>query len=163
MIALAPAPEAPAGSADPTRRWALEFPDGAVRFAGVARTEAQAVIGDLERLAPADWDAALIEVSLPVVLAEGAGPYLLDADGRVTLALGAHPALPDHLVAMGEPRPAHRIGLVRRAAGRLWRWEVSAEVAPADRVEALSRLDAAAGMDEARRWRQQVPPGGRLG
>lgn len=156
MIALAPAPEAPAGSADPTRRWALEFPDGAVRFAGVARTEAQAVIGELERLAPADWDAALIEVSLPVVLAEGAGPYLLDAGGRVTLALGPHPALPDHLVAMGEPRPTHRIGLVRRAAGRLWRWEVDAEVAPADRVEALGRLDAAAGLDEARRWPQEA-------
>lgn len=159
-IALRAAPDAPAGSGDPTRRWALEFPDGATRFAGVARDEAQAVVDELARLDPTQWSRALVEVSLPVVLAEGAGPYLLDAGGRITLALGPHPALAGHLVAMGEPRPNHRIGLVRRLAGRLWTWEVDAEVAPDERVAALERLDAAAGPADARRWQQEARRGG---
>ena len=43
-IAIREAPAAPAGSGDPTRRWALAFPDGATRFPGIARTEGQAVL-----------------------------------------------------------------------------------------------------------------------
>jgi hypothetical protein len=156
VIELREAPSAPAGSGDPTRRWALGFPDGTTRFPGVARTEAQAVLPDLERIDPSEWDRCLVEVALPVVLSEGAGPYLLDAAGRITLALGPHPALADRLVAMGEPAPEHRIGLVRRVAGRLWRWEVDAEVEPARRVEALDRLEAARDAGAARRWRDET-------
>ena len=155
-IVLREAPAAPAGSGDPTRRWALDFPDGATRFPGVARTEAQAVIAPLEALDRADWDRALVEVSLPVLLSEGAGPYLLDAAGRVTLALGPPPALEGERVAMGEPAPGHRIGLVRRVEGRLWRWTVDAEVAPDDRIEALEGLDAAADADAARAWQERA-------
>jgi hypothetical protein len=155
-IVLREAPAAPAGSGDPTRRWALDFPDGALRFPGIARTEAQAVIPPLEALDSADWDRALVEVSLPVLLSEGAGPYLLDAAGRVTLALGPHPALEGERVAMGEPAPGHRVGLVRRVDGRLWRWTVDAEVAPADRVEALDGLDAAADAEAARAWQEHA-------
>ena len=109
-IAIREAPAAPAGSGDPTRRWALAFPDGATRFPGIARTEGQAVLAALEGVAPADWDRHLVEVTLPVLLSEGAGPHLLDAGGRLTLALGAHPALEGERVAMGEaaPRPAGR-------------------------------------------------------
>lgn len=159
-IVLRAAPDAPAGAGDPTRRWALEFPDGASRFPGVARDEAEAVIPELERLAPGDWERALVEISLPVLLSEGAGPHLLDAAGRITLALGPHPVLPGERVAMGEAAPHHRVGLVRRRAGRLWSWTVEAEVAPERRVAALERLDAAADAGAARRWQERARRGG---
>ena len=155
-IDLRAAPAAPAGSGDPTRRWALAFPDGATRFPGIARTEAQEVVPELERIDPAAWDRALVEVALPVVISEGAGPYLLDSEGRITLALGPHPAIAGALVAMGEPGPGHRIGLVRRIAGRLWAWEVDAEVASAGRVAALDSLDAATDPAAARRWQEEA-------
>ena len=67
-IAIREAPAAPAGSGDPTRRWALEFPDGATRFPGIARTEGLAVLAALEGVEPADWDRHLVEVTLPVLL-----------------------------------------------------------------------------------------------
>ncbi len=94
------------------------------------------------------------------MISEGAGPYLLDAEGRITLALGPHPAIAGSLVAMGEPGPGHRIGLVRRIAVRLWAWEVDAEVAPAGRVAALDSLDAAADAAAARRWQDEARRGG---
>jgi hypothetical protein len=155
-IVLVSAAAAPAGSGDPTRRWALAFPDGAVRFPGIARTEAEGVIPALSRTAPADWDLCLVEVGLPVLLSEGAGPYMLDAAGRITLALGPHPALAGQRVAMGEPAPGHRIGLVGRVEGRLWRWSVEAEVAPQRRADALGRLDAAPDAEAARRWQDEA-------
>ena len=72
-----------------------------------------------------------MEVALPVIVSDGAGPYLLDATGRITLALGAHPALPGLRVAMGEPRPRHRVGLVRPTGeARVWAWRWDAEVDP---------------------------------
>jgi hypothetical protein len=155
-IAIRAAPGAPAGSADPTRRWALAFPDGVERFPGIARTEAHAVLPEVERVNPVEWDRLLVEVSLPVLLSEGAGPYLLDADGRVVLALAPHPELAGALIAMGEPAPAHRIGLVRWIAGRLWRWQVDAEVDPARRVEELGRLESVADAEAARRWQDEA-------
>jgi hypothetical protein len=158
-IAIVAAPDAPAGSSDPTRRWALAFPDGATRFAGVARPEGEAAAPELGRMEPPRWDAALVEVALPVILAEGAGPYLLDAAGRIALALAPHPAMADAQIAMGEPAPAHRIGLVRRRAGRVWEWVVDAQVAPAARVAELDRLDAAADLGEAREWQQRARRG----
>ncbi len=160
MIALRDAPSAPAGAGDPTRRWALEFPDGRTRFPGIAPTEARSVMPELERLDPGGWDRALVEVALPVVLSDGAGPHLLDASGRLTLALGPHPVLAGLRVAMGEPSPDHRIGLVRRVGGRLWTWVVDAEVAPARRVEELDRLDAAADEEAARGWQDLARRGG---
>ena len=158
-IAIVAAPAAPAGSSDPTRRWALAFPDGVTRFAGVARPEGEAAAPELGRLAPPRWDAALVEVALPVILAEGAGPCMLDAAGRIALALAPHPAIADALLAMGEPAPAHRIGLVRRRAGRVWEWLVDAPVAPEARVPELDRLDAAADLDDARRWQERARRG----
>ena len=155
-IAIREAPAAPAGSGDPTRRWALAFPDGVMRFPGVARTEGQAVIAALEAVDPGDWDRHLVEVSLPVLVSEGAGPHLLDAGGRLTLALAAHPAFSDQRIAMGEAAPAHRIGLVRRVNGRLWRWTADAEVDPARRVQALDRLDSVDDEAAARRWQDET-------
>jgi hypothetical protein len=158
-IALTPAPDAPAGSSDPTRRWALAFPDGTARFAGIARPEAESAAPELARMAPDRWDAALVEVALPVILAEGAGPYLLDAGGRIALALAPHPALADAHIAMGEPAPAHRVGLVRRCAGRVWEWLVDAAIAPGDRVRELDRLDAVTDLADARQWEERARRG----
>lgn len=152
-IGLAPAPTAPAGSGDPSRRWALVLPDGRARFPGVTRPEGESAISALLTAPADDWDALLVEVSLAVLLTEGAGPYVLDHDGRITLVLGAHPTLAGEHLAMGEPLPHHRVGLVRRCGqGRLWQWTARAEVPPAGRVRALDALDAVTDLAGGREW-----------
>jgi hypothetical protein len=140
-ITTVAAPDAPVGRADPTRRWAIGFPDGTVRFPGVTRPEAERVAPALAALGTSELTRALVAVELPVLMAEGAGLYLLDQDGRLTLALAAHPRIADAAVAMGEPKPGHRIGLVRAGRDGVWHWLAVAEVAPGDRVEALDALD----------------------
>lgn len=142
------------GSSDPTRRWALRFTDGAVRFAGVTRIEgfaaAEALAGE------PDPARALVHVTLPVVLSDGAGPHLVDADGRLVLALGAHPHVAGTSVAMGEAAPDHAIGLVEPAGdGGLWRWVALARVAPGDRVAALDAIDVAPDRAAAARWERE--------
>lgn len=142
------------GSSDPTRRWALRFPDGAVRFAGVTRIEgfaaAEALAGE------PDPGRALVRVTLPVVLSDGAGPHLVDADGRLVLALGPHPHVAGTSVAMGEAAPDHAIGLVEPAGdGGLWRWVALARVAPGGRVAALDAIDAAPDRAAAARWERE--------
>jgi hypothetical protein len=155
-IALVPAPDAPAGASDATRRWALAFPDGAVRFAGLTPEEAAAVPAAMAGWAPGRWDRALVEVVLPVIVSDGAGPYLLDATGRITLALGDHPTLPGLRVAMGEPRPRHRVGLVRPTGEvRLWEWGWDAEVDPEMRVAALDALEGVTDADGADGWQRR--------
>lgn len=151
--ALVARPDAPAGGTDATRRWALAFSDGRERFPGIARTEAGPVLSAPP--APAgEWDRLLVRVVLPVVLSDGAGPHLLDAEGRLVLALGAHPRLPDAALAMGEGRPDHRVGLVTPVGdGALWRWLADDVVAPADRVAALDALDALGPDDDLGGWR----------
>lgn len=150
---MVPAPDAPAGASDATRRWALAFPDGVRRFAGVAPHEGEGAWPVLTRLPPDRWDGLLVEITLPVVLSDGAGPYLLDAQGRVTLALGAHPAVADARVAMGEASPGHRIGALRRLEEtHVWEWLCDAVVAPADRVDALTSLDEALDEGALARW-----------
>jgi hypothetical protein len=144
------------GSSDPTRRWALRFADGRERFAGVTRIEGFAAVEALAE--EADPDRALVQVTLPVVLSDGAGPHLVDADGRLVLALGPHPHVAGASVAMGEAAPAHAIGLVERAGdGPLWRWVARALVAPAERVAALDALDAAADRAAAVGWEGERP------
>jgi hypothetical protein len=155
-ISLVPAPDAPAGASDATRRWALAFPDGRLRLAGLTPQEAEAPAAALARWAPERWDRALVEVVLPVIVSDGAGPYLLDAAGRITLALGEHPALRGMRVAMGEPRPRHRVGLVRPTEdARIWEWAWDAEVDPELRVAALDALDAAADAEAAEAWQRR--------
>lgn len=151
--ALVARPDAPAGGADPTRRWALAFSDGRERFPGIARTEADLLLAAPP--APAgEWDGLLVRVALPVVLSDGAGPHLLDAGGRLVLALGAHPRLPGASLAMGEARPDHRVGLVAPVGdGGLWRWLADDVVASAGRVAALDALDALGPGDDLRGWR----------
>lgn len=149
---IVPAPDAPAGAADPTRRWALRMPDGAERFPGVTRTEGAGAAAALAALEPVRWDGALVEVVLPVVLSDGAGPYLLDRDGRLTLVLGAHRAISGAHVAMGAPSPGHAIGAVERRGGGLWEWLARVDAGPDGRVRALDGLDACADAAAARRW-----------
>lgn len=139
------------GSSDPTRRWALRFADGTVRFAGVTRIEGFAAAAPLG--AAPDPDRALVQVTLPVVLSDGAGPHLVDADGRLVLALGPHPHIDGTSVAMGEAAPGHAIGLVEAAGeGGVWRWVARARVAPEGRIAALDAIDAAPDREAAARW-----------
>ncbi|HTI34871.1 MAG TPA: hypothetical protein VL422_14425 [Miltoncostaea sp.] len=139
------------GSSDPTRRWGLRFPDGIIRFAGVTRIEGFAAAVALG--AEPDPDRALVQVTLAVVLSDGAGPHLVDADGRLVLALGPHPHIAGASVAMGEAAPDHAIGLVEAAGdGGVWRWVARARVAPEGRIAALDGIDAAPDREAAARW-----------
>jgi hypothetical protein len=149
---LVPAPSAPLGRSDVTRRWALAPTGGAPRFAGVTRPEGEGAIPWLAAIDPAGWDGALIAVTLPVVLAEGAGPYLIDVDGRLVLAVAPHPRLAGAHVAMGPAEPRQPIGLIRPAAEGGWRWLARAEVEPADRLAALDEVDEVADEVGARAW-----------
>lgn len=152
-IQLVAAPRAPAGSGDPSRRWTLAFPDGLGRFAGVTRLEARAATPALDALGPDGWDDALVEVTLAVVVSEGAGPYMIDALGRITLVLGPHPALAAAHLAMGEPAPDHRVGLVRaRADGPVWEWIARSDVPADGRVAALDELVAVTDLAGVLRW-----------
>ncbi|MGD9571136.1 MAG: hypothetical protein AB7V62_04550 [Thermoleophilia bacterium] len=146
------APGAPAGAADATRRWAVAFPDGRPRFAGVTRPEGARAAPALLALGEDGWDDGLVEVALPVVLSDGAGPYLIDAAGRITLVLAPHPAILGAHVAMGVPSPGHRVGIAGRAGEGAWRWLARADVDAGDRVAALDDLDACPDLAHARRW-----------
>lgn len=152
--ALVPAPGAPLGAGDPTRRWALAFADRAVRFPGITRDEAGRVATALAAAAPERRERMLVEVALPVLLTEGAGPHLLDASGALVLGLADHPApaLAPARVAMGSAPGGERIGLAAPLGAGVWEWRVAAVVPEARRVAALDELDAAAGEAEALAW-----------
>lgn len=140
------------GGSDATRRWGLRFPDGRTRFAGVTRPEGLAAAPVLAELAGVDAERALVQVALPVLLSEGAGPHLVDASGRLVLVLGPHPSVAEARVAMGEPSPDHAVGLVEPVEGGVWRWLARAAVEPSGRVAALDALDAVADRASAIAW-----------
>jgi hypothetical protein len=150
--ALVPVAGAPVGRADATRRWCLADRDGAPRFAGVTRPEGEAAARWLADVPGEEWNGLLVPVALPVVLSGGAGPYLLDASGRLVLVVAEHPAIPGVRVAMGPAEPHHPIGLVSPRAEGGWRWLARAEVTPAGRLAALDELDGLGDEDGARRW-----------
>jgi hypothetical protein len=152
-IAVVAAAGAPAGAADPSRRSGLRLPDGSVRFAGLGSEEAEEVRGALARGGPDLWDRALVEVTLPVVLSDGAGPHLIDGAGRLVLALADHPHMHGTRVAMAPAGRGFEVGLVRRAAGpRLWEWAGRTRVAADRQVAALDALDAVADGAALRAW-----------
>lgn len=157
-LTLVAAPSAPTGAADAGRRWALRPADGGPDlFPGIAPDEADEVVPALGGVSPSRWGRLAVEIALPVVLSDGAGPYLLDARGRLALVLVAHPQVVGLRIAMGEPAPGHRIGAVRRTGeGRLWEWVCAADVAPGDRVDALSDLDAAATVADLDLWEKRM-------
>lgn len=153
------APRALLGSADVTRRHGLRFADGVVRFAGLTRPEADRARDALGALGPGPAGRALVEVALPAILSDGAGPHLVDADGRLILAVAAHPRVPGARVAMGAmdgsvgPGGGREvIGLVRRHDAPVWVWANRAVVPWDARIAALDALDAAADDAEARAW-----------
>ncbi len=134
---------APLGLTDPTRRWALVGPDGEHYFGGVTRPEG-INLGD--RLADAPlgaWVDALVEVHLPAILSDGAGPHLLASDGSLVIVLGAHAAVSEAFVAMGTPNPRHLVGVVEPIGPTGWRWICCAEVEPERHVECLDELSSA--------------------
>ena len=154
-IALRPAPAAPAGSSDPTRRWALDFPDGSTRFPGIARTEAETAIPELERMDPADWDGALVEVSLPVLLSEGAGLISSTPPGASRSRSARTRRSPSSSSRWERRGPAHRLGLVRRVAGRIWSWTVDARSCRGS-GSSSSTGSTAADADVALRWQDEA-------
>jgi hypothetical protein len=119
----------------------------------VTRPEGEAAAVWLAALAPAEWARALVPVTLPVVLSDGAGPYLLDVAGRLILAVAEHPRIDGARLAMGPAEPRHPLGLVRPAPGGAgWRWLARADVTPERRMEALDALDALGAATEAEAW-----------
>lgn len=141
---------APLAGGDPTRRFGVDV-GGVVRFPGLTRPEANDACTWLGTM---DGDAcatALVPVELGVVLSDGAGPHLLDADGTLVLVLGPHAHIAGASVAMGSPSPLHAVGLVR-PDGPGWRWIVRAAVGDAQRIAALDALDVCADEAAAREW-----------
>lgn len=135
-----------------TRRWALAA-EGPARFPGLTRPEGEVAAGWLAGLAADEWDRSLVPIALPVVVSDGAGPYLLDAAGRLILAVADHPRIPDARVAMGPAEPDHPIGVIRAAPGNAgWRWLGRADVAPERRLAALDDLDAATDESALAQW-----------
>lgn len=141
---LVACPAAPLGGGDPTRRWGVRCGDGAVRWAGLTRPEAEALIDGLGACDVAFADI-LVRVGLDVVLSDGAGPCLLDADGLLVLVVGSHPAGRGVHVAMGQPGlDRSRIGAVAPAGfADGWAWIARAEVPAAARIPVLDELAAA--------------------
>ncbi len=157
-IDIVAAPRAPIASGDVSRRWALAAPDGVARFAGVTRPEGQAAAAAMADIDPGRWDRLLVQVTLAVVLSDGAGPYLLDARGRLTLVLGPHRGISHAHVTMGDAVPLHAIGLTRRLAdGPVWEWVARADVPPAGPAEALDALDELTDSGGAGEWEGSLP------
>jgi hypothetical protein len=147
-------PGAPLGAGDPTRRHGIEEDGcGPILFPGLTAPEAREAARTLGPLTADERRRRLVAVALPVVVSDGAGPYLLDARGRLTLAVADHPAVPGGRVAIGRGHPRHRVGLVAPAPpGTGWRWEAWAEVSAEDRVAALDGLDAVADAEGLPAW-----------
>lgn len=142
------APSAPLASGDPTRRYGVEQGD-AVLFPGLTRPEAESVAGWLGDVGVPQ--RVLVPVEIGVVLSDGAGPHLLDAEGQLVLVLGAHSRVAGASVAMGAPHPLHAIGAVADR-GTHWVWCARREVPEADRVAALDALDACGDADALVAW-----------
>jgi hypothetical protein len=147
------APDAVLGHSDDTRRWAVRDGQGAARFPGLTRLEARAA---LEGLPTGAWQACLVAVALPVLLSDGAGPHLLDADGNLVLALADHPHLEALKLALGPTGAKEQVGLVASEADGVWRWKVRSVIDPSHRVgalETLERLQDSTGFDG---WLREV-------
>jgi len=136
---IQPAPDAVLGRGDDTRLWAISDPSGAPRFPGLTRPEARDALGGL----PAgSWHDHLVAVALPVLLTDGAGPHLLDAEGNLVLAIADHPHLPACKLALGPLGGKDQAGLVVPVGSdALWRWIVHAVFDPAHRLSALDGLE----------------------
>lgn len=149
---VVPAADAVLGAADVTRRWALSFSDGVVRLPGITRPEGERAAGALASLSPETWDRALVEVALPVLVSDGAGPHMVDAAGGLVLAVAPHPVARGARVAMGGPAGLV-VGIVRPVGPGAWVWNARATVSPERRIAALDELDAARSEAAVDAWR----------
>lgn len=152
-IGVVAVPDAALGAGDPTRRWGVRCPDDRVRWPGVTRFEAVGLVQAGSALA-ATPDDVLAQVDLGVVLSDGAGPYLVDADGLLVLVVDVHPVLAGLHVAMGQPGPEWaRIGAVRPlGSGGCWSWVCRADVPVSARIAVLDLLVAADGDAALQAW-----------
>ena len=128
---------------------------------GLTRPEADAAARWLAAVPDADRHLALAEVALAVLLSDGAGPYLLGADGELILVLGPHPHIAGVHVAMGGQPSEHRVGAVGPLPDGGWLWLARAGVQDDQRVPALDSVAAVAAMAGltawAREWAGTVP------
>ncbi len=144
------APDAPLGAGDLTRRWALETPAGP-RFPGLTRPEAEGAGVRLRDVV--DLSGVLVAVTLDAMLTDGAGPHLVDGDGRVVIVLGPHPVLTGVSVGMGpSDGDGRRVGVVADEGGGVWRWRAVADVPESQAIAALDRLAAVARTADLRAW-----------
>lgn len=150
--AVVAAPSAVLGGADATRRYAVRCGDGVVRFAGVTRPEGLATASVLAGRPALDVDATLVEIALPVVVSDGAGPYLVDAAGSLVLAVADHDAIPGARVAIGGTGPHNVVGVVAPAERPVWTWEASARVPHERRVACLDELATVRSRAEIAAW-----------
>lgn len=143
---------APLGASDTTRRFAVRLPDGEVRFRGVTRMEGAALCDRLRGLRAVPADDLLVSIGLPVMVSDGAGPYLLAADGSLVLVLGPHPTIQGALVAMGQTNPDQLVGTVRDDPSAGWHWTACASVDPERHIGALDGLAEATDLSGLRAW-----------
>lgn len=131
------------GGADATRRYALDLPGVGCRFGGVTRPEGARAAEALAALSIGDPNDMLVEIALPVVMTDGAGPYLVDAAGALVLAVGAHPHLGGACIAMSGSGPASgcTVGLIEPVRLPLWGWQARCVVDHSARVACLDALD----------------------
>jgi len=139
----------------------VRCPDGAVRWPGLTRLEADALAGVISPGDPAP-DDVLVQIALDAVLTDGAGPYLLDAAGLLVLVVGRHPAGAGVHVAMGQPGlDRARIGAVAQAgAGGRWRWIARADVPLAARIATLDALAEAGDTAALEAWAARAKSSG---
>jgi hypothetical protein len=154
-------PDAPLGAADATRRWGVRCPDAKVRWPGVTRPEAAALVAGVTAGAVPP-DEVLIQVELGVVLSDGAGPYLVDADGLLVLVVDAHPVLAGLHIAIAQPGPERaRLGAVRPlGTAGCWSWVCRADVPATDRIAALDALVGADREGALQAWVARVNAAG---
>jgi hypothetical protein len=143
-VELVAVPDATLGAGDPTRRWGVRCSDDRVRWPGITRLEAATLMRGLSAAAAAP-DDVLAQLELGVVLSDGAGPYLADADGLLVLVVDGHPSLAGVHIAMGQTGPHRvRIGVVRPlAGGGCWSWICRVEVPASALIGVLDGLVAA--------------------
>lgn len=161
-------------AADPTRSRGIQVGSrGRALFPGLTPVEADRFAQELrDALSPDSVgdeirpeviaSELLVRVELPAILSDGAGPHLLDAAGRLTIAVGPHSLISGARLAMGEPHPEHTIGLVQplydgdeHPFG--WRWIGRRDVPPAGRVAALDQLDALESVEAVAAWADAGP------
>jgi len=154
MMDVVAVPDARLGASDVTRRWGMQRPDGRIGWPGITAVEGDRAARGCDSCASSTFDDALVCIDLGVVLSDGAGPYLLDADGVLVLIVAQHPALIACHIALGQYDDGRfRIGVVRDCAmNGWWRWEGYRDVSMDEQIAALDACHALASDQDLTRW-----------